>query len=507
MTTKVYDWVAYHANQAPSRLACIDLFSGRQYTYAQMQERTARLANGLRQQYAISKGDRVAALTNNTSDCLELEFACMKLGAIYVPLNWRLSVPELEYIVGDCAPKILIHEDVFADEAEALKAKDIVAELLDLRADGKASGYEALIEAAGTDNPEVDLDHDDLWVIMYTSGTTGNPKGAMITYGMTFWNVINALTPHRVSEDMVNLVVLPLFHTGGLNCYANPAVHMGGTNIIVRSFDPGECLKLLSDPEYGVTHMLAVPTNYLFMSQHPTFEQCDLSNVKTFGIGGAPTPREMINTYAKRNIGLQQVFGMTETSPLVSALTAENAMLKIGSAGLPVLHNQVKIMTENGEFVGTPETVGELWVKGPNITPGYWNKPEVNETAFTDGWLHTGDAAYLDAEGFIYIVDRWKDMYISGGENVYPAEIENVIYQLPQVGEVAVIGIPDGRWGEVGQAIIVVKPEQTLDEATVLKHCADKLAKFKQPQSVRFIDEIPHNATGKVLKRELRLQS
>jgi fatty-acyl-CoA synthase len=329
----------------------------------------------------------------------------------------------------------------------------------------------------------------------------------MITYGMTFWNVINALTPHRVSEDMVNLVVLPLFHTGGLNCYANPAVHMGGTNIILRSFDPGECLKLLADPEYGVTHMLAVPTNYLFMSQHPTFEQSDLSKVKTFGIGGAPTPKEMINTYAKRNIGLQQVFGMTETSPLVSALTAENAMLKIGSAGLPVLHNQVKIMTEHGEYVSTPETVGELWVKGPNITPGYWNKPEVNATAFTDGWLHTGDAAYLDAEGFIYIVDRWKDMYISGGENVYPAEIENVIYQLPQVGEVAVIGIPDGRWGEVGQAIIVVKPEQTLDEATVLKHCADKLAKFKQPQSVRFIDEIPHNATGKVLKRELRLQS
>ena len=243
------------------------------------------------------------------------------------------------------------------------------------------------------------------------------------------------------------------------------------------------------------------------MSQHPTFEQCDLSNVKTFGIGGAPTPREMINTYAKRNIGLQQVFGMTETSPLVSALTAENAMLKIGSAGLPVLHNQVKIMTENGEFVGTPETVGELWVKGPNITPGYWNKPEVNETAFTDGWLHTGDAAYLDAEGFIYIVDRWKDMYISGGENVYPAEIENVIYQLPQVGEVAIIGVPDERWGEVGKAIIVVKPGQTLEEETVLKHCADKLAKFKQPQSVKFIDEIPHNATGKVLKRELRLQS
>ena len=504
MSTKVYDWVAYHASQSPNRLAMVDLHSGRRFTYADMQARTARLANGLRDQFGIAKGDRVAALTNNSTDCLELEFACQKLGAVYVPLNWRLSVPELEYIVGDSEPALLVHEDVFIDAANALLDGGKTSALLELNASGANSAYEHLIgEASGQIEP-VHIEHDDLWVIMYTSGTTGHPKGAMITHGMTFWNVVNLLNPHRLSEDMVNLCVLPLFHTGGLNCYCNPAVHMGGTNLIVRSFDPDDCLKLLQDPEYHVTHLLAVPTNYLFMSQHPAFENADLSSVRTFGIGGAPTPVELINAYKEKGVGLQQGFGMTETSPLVSALTVEMAFEKIGSAGLPALHTEVRLVDEEGIEVTEPEAVGELWVKGPNITPGYWNRPDANESSFTDGWLHTGDAAYIDADGFLYIVDRWKDMYISGGENVYPAEIENVIYQLSQVSEVAVIGVPDDRWGEVGQAVIVLKQDVKLTEEQVLKHCSEQLAKFKQPKSARFIDEIPHNATGKVLKRELR---
>ncbi|MCZ6658766.1 MAG: AMP-binding protein, partial [Gammaproteobacteria bacterium] len=297
MSTKVYDWVAYHASQSPNRLAMVDLHSGRRFTYADMQTRTARLANGLRDRFGIAKGDRVAALTNNSTDCLELEFACQKLGAVYVPLNWRLSVPELEYIVGDSEPALLVHEDVFIDAASALRDGDKTSALLELNASGANSAYEHLIAEASEQIEPVHIEHDDLWVIMYTSGTTGHPKGAMITHGMTFWNVVNLMNPHRLSEDMVNLCVLPLFHTGGLNCYCNPAVHMGGTNLIVRSFDPADCLKLLQDPEFHVTHLLAVPTNYLFMSQHPTFESADLSSVRTFGIGGAPTPVELINVY------------------------------------------------------------------------------------------------------------------------------------------------------------------------------------------------------------------
>ena len=272
----------------------------------------------------------------------------------------------------------------------------------------------------------------------------------------------------------------------------------------MRAFEPGRPLAMLQDQDYGVTHFLAVPANYLFMSQHPDFDAADLTRLHVCGVGGAPTPVELIKIYAAKGKALQQGFGMTETSPLVTALTAEMAELKIGSSGRCAMHTELRIVDEDGQTVPEPDTVGELWVKGPNVTPGYWNRDDANASSFTDGWLHTGDAAYVDADGYVFIVDRWKDMYISGGENVYPAEVENVIYQLPGVGEVAVIGVPDERWGEVGQAVIVTKEGASLDEETVLKHCSERLARFKQPQSVRFVAEIPHNATGKILKRDLR---
>ncbi len=504
MAVKVYDWVAYHARQTPERLALLDLHSGRRFSYADMNDRTSRLANALRTAFDIGPGERVAALTNNTTDCLEMEFACAKLGAIYVPLNWRLTVPELEFIVSDAEPKLFIHEDVFGDEAEELKNRCNIAALLELNASGADSGYEHAIETHEPLAQVAEIDHDDTWVLMYTSGTTGNPKGCRITHGMTFWNVINLLNPHRLAQDMVNLVTLPLFHTGGLNVYANPAVHMGGTNIVMRSFDPGETLRILQDPDHGVTHLIGVPANWLFMSQHPDFAAADFSGLRAAAVGGAPTSLELLKVYEDKGSSLQQAFGMTETSPLVTALTPDNALGKPGSAGLPVMHTEVRIVDEEANEITEPRTVGELWVKGPNVTPGYWRQPEANESSFTDGWLHTGDAAYQDEDGFVYIVDRWKDMYISGGENVYPAEVENVIYQLPQVAEVAVIGLPHERWGETGQAVIVVKEGESLAEEDVLKHCKENLARFKQPGSVRFVAEIPHNATGKQLKRELR---
>jgi fatty-acyl-CoA synthase len=506
MSVRAYDWVAYHARQTPEKLAMVDLHSGRQFTYRDMQDRTARLAGALRDGFGVQPGDRVAALANNSTDCMEMNFACMKLGAIYVPLNWRLTVSELEYIVGDAEPGLLIHEDVFSDEAQALKERCGVPALLETTASGTDNAYEAAIEAAMPLAGSAEITHDDTWVIMYTSGTTGHPKGCMITYGMTFWNVVNLLNPHRLSEDMVNLITLPLFHTGGLNVYGNPAVHMGGTNIVMRSFDPGETLRILQDSEFGITHMIGVPANYLFMSQHPDFAEADLSGLRAMAVGGAPTSLELLKIYADKGNALQQAFGMTETSPLVTALTPANALDKPGSAGLPALHTEIRLVDEEANEITAPSVVGELWVKGPNVTPGYWRRPDANESSFTDGWLHTGDAAYQDEDGFIYIVDRWKDMYISGGENVYPAEVENVIYQLPEVAEVAVIGVPHERWGETGQAVIVLKEGANLSEEAVLKHCKDKLARFKQPSSVRFIAEIPHNATGKQLKRELRGQ-
>jgi fatty-acyl-CoA synthase len=274
--------------------------------------------------------------------------------------------------------------------------------------------------------------------------------------------------------------------------------------MVLREFDPGRTLGYLADPSLGITHTLGVPANFLFMSQLADFESADFSHVEIAGVGGAPCAVSILETWADKGVPLQQAFGMTETSPVVMVLNPEDAVRKAGSSGKPVLHTEVRLVDEAGRDVTEPDTVGEIWVKGPNVTPGYWNREAETAEAIRDGWLRTGDAATCDAEGFYTIVDRWKDMYISGGENVYPAEVENVIYQMPEIAEVAVIGVPDERWGEVGEAVVVLKEGERLGEADVLRFCDGKLARYKQPKSARFIAELPRNATGKVLKRELR---
>jgi fatty-acyl-CoA synthase len=297
--------------------------------------------------------------------------------------------------------------------------------------------------------------------------------------------------------------VLPLFHTGGLNCYTNPVLHAGGTVLIMRQFDPALALKLISDPAQGINVFFGVPSIYQFMAQHPAFEAADFSRLIVGGVGGAPMPVPLLQVWETRGVALQQGYGMTETSPAVLALDREDAARKAGSAGKPVLHTEVRVVRPDGTDCAVGE-LGELWVKGPNITPGYWNRPDANKSSFTEGWLHTGDATRVDEEGFYYIVDRWKDMYISGGENVYPAEVENVLHQLPAIAEAAVIGVSDAQWGEVGMAIVAVKPGRSLTEAEIVAHCAKNLARFKCPRLIRFVDALPRNATGKIHKPTLR---
>lgn len=505
MSTRSFDWIAHHAATRGDKMAIHDLASDRTFTYEEMNDRTARLATALATDFGVGFGDRVAVLAENDSNFFEVQFACWKLGAIFVPLNWRLALPELEFIASDCGPNVIIFDDAMADNALALAKATSMQHTISWGTSEVAAPYEDVISAADplavADNAHTS--HDDPITVMYTSGTTGRPKGAIITHGMTFWNAANCVEFFSLNADMVNLAFLPLFHTGGLNVFANPAFHYGGTNLVMRTFDPAEALALLTSPEVGVTHTIGVPANWLFMSQVPDFAAASFPTLIAPAVGGSPTPETLIEAWAAKGLPLQQAFGMTETSPLVLSLTRQDAAKKIGSAGVPAMHTEVRIVDEDGSDT-TPGETGELWVRGPNITPGYWNRPEANAESFTDGWLHTGDAARVDDEGFYYIVDRWKDMYISGGENVYPAEVENVIYELPQVGEVAVIGVDDPKWVEVGRAVVVLKPGETLSEAEVINHCRQNLARFKVPQSVVFIDEIPHNATGKVLKRELR---
>ena len=504
MSIPAYDWIAHHARNSPAVLAVVDLGESRRLSYAQLDQRTARLAAWLRAK-GVGRGDRAAILAQNCTDFFELQFACARLGAIFVPLNWRLTVPELSFIVGDAAPKVLIHDPEFADTAVALRA--VVSGLVLLARRGADSDYErALASVSPLANGHGErVTHDDVSTIMYTSGTTGRPKGAMITHGMTFWNVVNLGGPAEVSYASVFLCVLPLFHTGGLNCYSNPVLHAGGTVIVPRVFEPGEALDLITDPQVGLTHFFGVPAHYQFMCQHGRFAQTDFSRIRVAGVGGAPMPVPLLEIWQGRGVALNQGYGMTETSPAVLVLDRRDATRKIGSAGQAVLHTEVRIVDEAGHDVPVGQ-MGELWVRGPNITPGYWNRPEANQSSFTDGWLHTGDAARVDDEGFYYIVDRTKDMYISGGENVYPAEVESVLYQLPQLAEAAVIGVPDERWGEVGRAIVVLKPGALLDADAVIAHCRDNLARFKLPRTVVFTDALPRNATGKVHKPTLRAQ-
>ena len=502
MTVKHYDWSAYHANVRPNKVAIRDLSANKELTYSELNSRANKLAGWLQSQ-GIKKGDRVAILSQNCAEFFELEFACAKIGAIELPLNWRLTKPELEYILKDSTPHILIYDAMFLDISIELQKDCSISSSLQIDSDDLQSEYEEALNSSDGSHEVVESFQEDLIMIMYTSGTTGHPKGAMINHQMQLYNCINLASPVFVTSESVQLVVLPLFHTGGMNCYANPVLHAGGEIILIKEFEPGLALSIIGNSECGVTHFFAVPAPYQFMMNHPDFDKTDLSRLKVAGIGGAPCAEAILRTWSDRGVSMTQGWGMTETSPGGIGLDAADAERKLGAAGKPLLHTEVKVVDDEGKELPWGE-VGELYIRGPNITPGYWNKPEATRDSFEGDWLKTGDAARVDDEGFIYIVDRWKDMYISGGENVYPAEVENVLYQLPQIAEAAIIGVPDERWGETGKAILVLKAGEVLEEKDIISHCLENLAKFKVPQSVEFIEALPRNATGKVLKRTLR---
>jgi fatty-acyl-CoA synthase len=513
------DWIAFHADRTPEKLAQIDQHTGRRYTYGEMNERAARLAAYLRRAWGVQAGDRVAIYAKNCTEYFEFEFACIKLGALMLPLNWRLAAPELLFILNDSGAKGIVYDAELSALMPALVEGSAAKRTLRIES-GIVGAWHAMPlpddmeyeSAIASTREQVVMDaqttHDTPLTIMYTAGTTGHPKGVLITHGMTLWNAVNITVPTGLAFDSVFYGVLPLFHTGGLNLYCNPLFHLGGTNVIARNFDPKLALETINDTSLGVTHFFGVPSIYLFMSQHPDFDRYDLSRIKSWGCGGAPMPVSVLEFYARRGIVVQLGFGMTETSPTVFLIDKRRALAKPTSVGKPMPHTRVRVVREDFSDVQAGE-VGEVVISGPNVTPGYWNRPDANASSFTvdahgNRWLHSGDAGTVDDEGCIYIVDRYKDMYISGGENVYPAEVEQVLYEIDGVAEAAVIGVPDERWGESGMAIVVIKAGCTITQEQVIDYCKDKLAKFKQPKHVAFIETLPRNAAGKVLKRELR---
>lgn len=489
-----FDWIAHHADLSPESIALVDDGRNLALTYADLEEQSKRLAAWLAAA-GVGSGDRVAFLAGNTTDTFEALFACAKLTAILVPLNWRLAVPELDFIINDCRPQVLIYGNQFSAAAAELKAPV----KLQLGAE-----YESAKAASDpTTVGRVTASHDDPWAILYTSGTTGHPKGAICTHGMFFWNAINIGHAVGLTPASTNLNVLPTFHSGGLNLYTTPCLHLGARSINLAEFDPGKVLAYLESGE--ITHFFGVPAIYQFLAEHPGWESADLGKVSSWACGGAPMPVALLQRYADRGVVIRQGMGLTETSPTVFLTDEAHAISKVGSVGKPALHTEIRVVDEDGVDVATDE-VGELWVRGPNVTPGYWERPDANKASFTDGWLHTGDAAKIDADGYVYIVDRWKDMFISGGENVYPAEIEQVLFHHPNVLDVAVVGVPDERWGEVGMVVVVPRDPDTFDPDELLAFCVDKLARYKIPKRVTVTAALPRTAAGKVLKRDLREQ-
>lgn len=499
MAVKYFDWISSHAKRTPSKLAAIDLGTDRSFNYSEFDRRIDRLAAFLTIEFGVATGERVAVLALNSTDILEVQFACGRLGAIFLPLNNRLAFAELEFILDDAAPTLLIHDLEFDPMAERLAER--FTEMRRLKT-GIGQSYEHAIATALELPAPADVTHDDTATIMYTSGTTGRPKGAMISFGMMFWNAVNITPIAQIGPSTVALTTLPLFHTGGLNCYTNPVLHVGGTVVIMKNFDPAVTLKLMTNRDFGINLYFGVPSSYLFIAQCTEFADATFDGL-TGGVGGASMPVALLEQYQARGLAILQGYGMTETGPFVFCLGREDAATKIGSSGLPVLHTEVKVIDSNGAVVSNG-MAGELWVRGPNITRGYWNRPEANKTAIVDGWLNTGDIVRSDKDGHYYIIDRSKDMYISGGENVYPAEVENVIFQIEDVADVAVIGISSDRWGETGLAFVVPKAGRTIDETAIVTHCRANLASFKCPAKISFINELPRTASGKVHKPTLR---
>jgi fatty-acyl-CoA synthase len=497
------DWIAHHARNSPRAVACRDLASGRVHTYAQFHDRVSRLTNALTRRLDAGRGDRILVLSRNDSDVFEIQFACQRSATIFVPLNWRLAVGELQPIVRDAGARVLFYGSEFKDVAQRIESDVPIAFSVEMRA-GRPSEYESCLTHESLARSESGPLLEEVWALLYTSGTTGTPKGAQITYGMALCNAVVLGSSFGIGPNSRNLVVLPTFHTGGLNVFANPVFFHGGTNVILRDFDAGFAISVLTDPEFGISHMLGVPTIHEMLAAEPEFARLSSADLRGLCVAGAPCPLALIERYAELGLSLRQCWGMTEVGPLALIMPDAPQVAKYGSSGLSSIFAATMIADAQGKALPAGQ-VGELLVRGPVVTPGYWRQPQANADSFRqEGWFRTGDAAYRDADGYYFIVDRWKDMFISGGENVYPAEIERVLGLLAGVTESAVVAMPDAKWGEVGRAFVVRDASSAVDEGLLRAHCSSHLARYKVPKEFVFVDALPRNASGKILKTELR---
>jgi fatty-acyl-CoA synthase len=498
----VGNWVTKWASLMPDKAALI--FEGEVFTYKRLNERINQTAHKLKGM-GIGKGNRVGVLMYNTHELVEIFFALGKIGAILVPLNTRFVSTEIEYIIRDSRLDVLIFGQPFVGVLEPLIGILPIKEghyMCLGEAPAWAKKYEDEMAQQPVSEPIVDepIGGEDAVIIMYTSGTTGTPKGAILSHRKTFFNSLNANIYYGLTPSDIMLAPRPMFHSGGLLVELCPTIYKGGTLIMKGRFSPEDILTTIE--KYKVTVLEVAATVLRFILEDCDISKYDLRSLRVCYTGGERVPSALLEDYAKRGIIISQIYGQTETSTL-TWLSMEDAVRKRGSIGKPVFHGDVRIVGNDGHQVG-PGEIGEIVVSGCITMNGYWEKPELTEDTIVDGWLHTGDLATIDDEGFMYIVDRKKDMFITGGENVYPAEIEKVLLENRKVLNVGVCGIPDEKWGEVGMASIILKDGESMKEAEAIAICDGKLARYKIPKVIRFVDELPMTAAHKIMRKKLR---
>ncbi len=499
------DLLTRRALLTPEREALVELASGQRFSFGALNARANRLAHFLRDRIGVGKGDRVSILSHNCVAYIDLFYAVAKIGAVLAPLNWRLAGRELAYIVNHCRPKALLCGPEFVDTLASLGSEADLPVCIALEGaaiDGALDYETGLEQALETEPQRPELDAEDPYCILYTSGTTGQPKGAVIPHRQVLWNCINTAASWGLSDQDVSPVFVPLFHAGGLFAFITPLFYLGGRILLARGLDVDESLRVIE--EEGCTVILGVPTIYQMWMKSQRFAAADFSGVRWFVSGGAPCPDAIMSAWREhKGVVFRQGYGLTEVGPNCFSMTDTESVPKSGSVGKPIFHSEMRIVDESGRECEAEE-VGELLIRGPHVCSGYWQNPEASARAIRDGWFHTGDMARRDADGFYYIAGRFKDMIISGGENIYAAEVEAAVMEHPDIAEAALVGQPDEKFGEVGLMVAVARENSAPTEDSVLQVCAEHLARYKVPKRVIFADALPYSAYGKVQKAELK---
>jgi fatty-acyl-CoA synthase len=502
----VGDWIRQWSAIKPNAIAIIS--NEVPCSYRELERRINKLSHALTG-LGVRKGHRVAVLLHNCQQYIEVFFSLSKLGAILVPLNWRLAVPEMEFILRDSGSRVMIFEGEFADSVKALQPLVGLESCIHCSPHGEddsvpewAYAYESLLAPMSDGEPELEevAGDSDPHIIMYTSGTTGIPKGAVLSHRKTFFNVLNSDMFFELSTRDRMIITRPMFHSGGLIVESAPVLYKGGTIIVKKRFRPTEILETAQ--KYRVTILELPATVYQFILHECNIDQYDLSSIRCCFTGGERVPVHLLHSLAEKGLVVSQIYGLTEASTLFW-LPIEEAREKMGSVGHPIFHGQVRIVDEQGKTVKQGEN-GEIIVNGPIVMSGYWGRQDLTDEVIKGGWLYTGDIARMDEDGFVYIMDRKKDMYISGGENVYPAEIEKLLLSHPLIADAAVVGVPDDKWGEVGKVFVVLRNNQRLTADEIRAFLKDKLAKYKMPKHIEFTGALPKTASDKIRKYLLK---